>query len=368
MPLSEASDGPKSPSGAFFCPGPSTVEIPFALPRLPCYDGHMENLEPADTSLRAERVKATAALARRLEAAASAAFVGSPRAVQLAVLALLSGLHSLVEDIPGVGKTTLALALSKAAGLSFSRIQFSPDLLPGDVLGMNVWDSAAREFVFKSGPINANFVLADEMNRASPRTQAAFLEAMQEGGTTIDGKTVSLPSPFFLLATQNPQGFAGTFPLPEAELDRFGLSFSLGYPSAGDEAEILRRWKEEGPLAAVVPVARAEDIQDARGTIASVAVSAKLREYIVQIVRATRGNPDIRLGASPRATVSLQAAARAVAAARGRSYAIPEDVEYIAPSALAHRLFLSSRARLSGSDAVALVAALAAAVPKPTGL
>jgi len=292
----------------------------------------------------------------------------SRRSVRLAVLALLGGLHSLVEDIPGVGKTTLALALAKAAGLSFSRIQFTPDLLPGDVLGMNVWDSAAREFVFKPGPINANFVLADEMNRASPRTQAAFLEAMQEGGTTVDGRTVSLPSPFFLLATQNPQGFGGTFPLPEAELDRFGLSFSLGYPSGDDESEILRRWKEDGPLSSVLQVARAEDLAEARQTIASVAVSAELRDYIVRIVRATRGNSDIRLGASPRAAVSLQHAARAVAASLGRSFAIPEDVEFVAPAALAHRVFLSSRARLSGSDAVALIAALTSETAKPTGL
>ncbi len=321
-------------------------------------------------------VAAVAALARSLEKAVAGAFVGSPEAVRLAVLGLVSGLHVLVEDIPGVGKTTLALALARAAGLDFSRIQFTPDLLPGDVLGMNVWDAGRREFVYKAGPIAANFVLADELNRASPRTQSAFLEAMQEGRTTIDGRTVDLPAPFFLMATQNPQNFGGTFPLPEAELDRFGLSFSIGYPTGEEEAEILRRWTPDA-AAAVAPVGSPWEgeaatpktaVARAREAVRAVRVSPALRDYIVAIARATRAAAEIRLGASPRAAAFLQHAARAEAALRGRSFAIPEDVEAVAPAVLAHRVSLSSQARLAGTDAVRVVTALVAAVGKPTGL
>ncbi len=322
-------------------------------------------------------VAAVAAMAQSLEKAIAGVFVGSTKAVRLAVLGLVSGLHVLVEDIPGVGKTTLALALSRAAGLDFSRIQFTPDLLPGDVLGMNVWDAGRREFVYKAGPIAANFVLADELNRASPRTQSAFLEAMQEGKTTIDGRTVDLPSPFFLMATQNPQNFGGTFPLPEAELDRFGLSFSIGYPSGEEESEILRRWTPKDAAAAVAPIVTPWEgesassrvaVERARKAVLAVRVSPALRDYIVTIARATRSSAEIRLGASPRAAAFLQHAARAEAALRGRSFAIPEDVEAVAPAVLAHRLALSSQARLAGTDAVRIATALVASVGKPTGL
>lgn len=323
-------------------------------------------------------VSRVAEFAHSLEQAVGTVFVGAPSAVRLSTMGLLSGLHVLVEDIPGVGKTTLALALARAAGLDFSRIQFTPDLLPGDVLGMNVWDSGRREFIYKAGPISANFVLADELNRASPRTQSAFLEAMQEGRTTVDGRTITLPSPFFMMATQNPQNFGGTFPLPEAELDRFGLSFSIGYPSTEDEAEILSRWTPSDAAAAVVPVAspwRPQDpgaaqeaVDRARASILAVHVAPVLREYIVSIARATRTSAEIRLGASPRAAAFLQHAARAEAALRGRTFVIPEDVEAVAPSVLAHRLSLSSQARLAGEDTVRVVSSLVAATRKPTGL
>lgn len=309
-----------------------------------------------------------AVLARALEGAVLSAFVGSPDAVKLSVAALLAGLHALVEDIPGVGKTTLALSLSRAAGLGFSRIQFTPDLLPGDVLGMNVWDPSLREFVFKRGPLSAQFVLADELNRASPRTQAAFLEAMQEGRVTVDGVTTELPAPFFFMGTQNPQGFGGTFPLPEAELDRFGLSFSLGYPASADEAEILARWSPEGSALRVEPVACAADIASARAAVLGVKVGEAVRAYIVAVARATRSMPEVKLGASPRAAAALQQASRARAACEGRSFVVPEDVEAMAGPVLAHRLVLSSQARIAGTDAVRLARAAAAAVPKPTGL
>lgn len=321
-----------------------------------------------------------AEFARGLEESVSRVFVGSSRAVRLATLGLLSGLHTLVEDLPGVGKTTLALALARGAGMDFTRIQFTPDLLPGDILGMNVWDASLRDFVFKAGPISTMFVLADELNRASPRTQSAFLEAMQEGKTTVDGRTIPLPAPFFMMATQNPQSFGGTFPLPEAELDRFGLSFSIGYPSVAEEELILDRWRpmeaqvESAPV--VSPWAGEGPISEGRGyavarareAILRVVVSPLLRAYIVEIVRGTRTAEAIRMGASPRAAAYLQHAARAEAATRGRSFVIPEDVEEVAAAVLPHRLVLSSQARLSGKDAPGIVRSLVASIRKPTGL
>lgn len=307
-------------------------------------------------------------LAGNLERTVSQAFVGSKETVALAVAGLLGGLHILIEDIPGVGKTTLALALAKAAGMNFSRIQFTPDMLPGDVLGMNVWDPALGSFVYREGPIHAQCILADELNRTSPRTQAAFLEAMQEGKVTIDGKTRSLPDPFFMIATQNPESFTGTFPLPEAELDRFGMSFKIGYPSAEHENEILRRKTSPGKEADIAPVCSPEDIAMAREAIETIHVSDPVREYIVELVRATRQSQDIRLGASPRAALCLQQAARTRAAADGRSFVIPEDAEGAAQAVLSHRIQLSSQARLTRTDSAKAVAGVCSAVPKPTGL
>lgn len=315
-----------------------------------------------------ERTSPVAALAANLESSVSLAFVGAPEAVKLSVLGLLSGLHILIEDMPGVGKTTLATALARAAGMSFSRIQFTPDLLPGDVLGMNVWDPQLREFVYRAGPIDCNFILADELNRTSPRTQSAFLEAMQEAQVTVDGVTRALPKPFFLAATQNPNNFAGTFPLPEAELDRFGLSFSLGYPTPENENEILKRIGLPILKPETAPVAGPEGILEAREAIADVHVADPVREYIVRIVRATRQNGDVRLGASPRAALFLQHAARARAAMEGRAFVMPEDVEALAAPVLAHRIQLSSRARLERTDAARCIASICASIPKPTGL
>ena len=296
------------------------------------------------------------------------AFVGEHKPVRLAVLGLMASLHTLVEDIPGVGKTTLALALAKAGGLEFSRIQFTPDLLPGDVLGLSVWDPVQREFVYKKGPIMAHFVLADEMNRASPRTQSAFLEALQEGSVTVDGNTRPLPRPFFLMATQNPQNFVGTFPLPEAELDRFGLSFSIGYPTPPAEAEILRRWTVSSPANAVIPVTDPGEIEAGRRVVEEVRVSEAVREYIVGLIRGTRQSADLKIGASPRGGAFLQQAARAAALREGRAFVIPEDVEFVAPAVLSHRLVLSSQARLSGRDASSVVRDILSSVKKPTGL
>ena len=310
-------------------------------------------------------------LVAELERETGKVFVGAKASVRLAALGLVGGLHILIEDIPGVGKTTLALALAKAAGMSFSRIQFTPDMLPGDVLGMNVWDPVAREFVFKEGPVNAHCILADELNRTSPRTQSAFLEAMQDGQITVDGKTRPLPDPFFLIGTQNPNTFAGTFPLPEAELDRFGFAFSLGYPTPDDENEILRRRALPGAnqlLETVRAVSGPEEIAAVRRFVSEVHVADVVRGYVVSAVRATRTNDNVRLGASPRAAIFLQQAARARAAAEGRSFVMPEDVEALAPAVLAHRIQLSSRARLGRMDAAACVRTMIADIPKPVGL
>jgi MoxR-like ATPase len=321
---------------------------------------------------RASEDNPVPAIMSALERAISSVFVGSMETVTLASLGLVGGLHVLIEDIPGVGKTTLAASLSRAADMSFSRIQFTPDMLPGDVLGMNVWDPVSREFTFRAGPVNASFILADELNRTSPRTQSAFLEAMQDGQVTVDGTTRTLPRPFFLIATQNPESFAGTFPLPEAELDRFGLSFAIGYPSEGDEREILRRKTTAGTGIndgdGIKPVTDSAAILAARDFVSRVHVSDPARDYIVSLVRATRESANIRLGASPRAAIFLQQAARTKAAASGRDFVIPEDAEQMAGNVLAHRILLSSQARLARMDARSCVKDVCASVPKPTGL
>jgi len=315
-----------------------------------------------------DRFAKTAEICKKLEDSVFTAFVGERTSVRLAVLGLMASLHALVEDIPGVGKTTLALALARSGGLEFSRIQFTPDLLPGDVLGLSVWDSVQREFVYKKGPIMAKFVLADEMNRASPRTQSAFLEALQEGSVTVDGNTHTLPRPFFLMATQNPQNFIGTFPLPEAELDRFGLSFSIGYPGPSAEAEILRRWTVASSAEAVTPVTNSGEIEAGRRVVEEVRVSEAVREYIVGIIRGTRQSGDIKIGASPRGGAFLQQAARAAAVMEGRAFVIPEDVEYVAPAVLSHRLILSPQARLGGRDSASVIRGILSSIKKPTGL
>lgn len=307
-------------------------------------------------------------IVHEIEDAVLVAFVGPRTVVQLGLIGLFSGLHVLIEDIPGLGKTTLALAMARAAGLGFSRIQCTPDLLPADVLGLSVWDANQHAFVFRGGPILANFVLADELNRASPRTQSAFLEAMQEGSVTVDGNTIALPEPFFMVATQNPHNFVGTFPLPEAELDRFGLSFSIGYPSTEDEETILVRNEAARPVMAVKTVADPEIIQRIRTMVQSIHVAPAVRQYILEIIRSTRTHADIRLGASPRSGVYLQQASKARALYEGRSFVLPEDVEALARPVLAHRLVLASQSRMAGKDAGTLVGELVSRIRKPTGL
>ncbi|MFQ3547126.1 MAG: MoxR family ATPase [Termitinemataceae bacterium] len=309
-----------------------------------------------------------AALLRKLESAVLSTFVGEARVVQLALIGLAGSLHVLIEDIPGVGKTTLALALARLSGLSFSRIQCTPDLLPADVLGLSVWDSQKRDFVFKPGPVLANFVLADELNRSSPRTQAAFLQAMQEGAISVDGKIIPLPQPFFMIATQNPQNFVGTFPLPEAELDRFGLCFSLGYPDPDAEQLILERNDLANPVDALEPITNPEAIVQLRHLVRRIGIHESVRRYICEIIRATRTMAEIRLGASPRAGIFLQQASRAAALYAGRDFVIPEDVVSVAVPVLAHRLVLGAQSRLSGKHSAELIDSVLRAVRKPTGL
>ncbi len=296
------------------------------------------------------------------------AFVGSPSALDTILVGFITGLHVLIEDIPGVGKTTLARSLARASGLDFARIQFSPDLLPGDVTGMSVWAQDRHDFVFKPGAIMHQFILADELNRASARTQSALLESMQEQSVSVDGTTYPLPQPFFLIATQNPLQFAGTFRLPEGQLDRFGLSVSFGYPSADDESRILELMEHEYPVDKLQAVIDADAVVGARAMTLAVRVDAKIRQFLIAIADRSRKNPHVRLGMSPRATGHLLRASQGVALVNGRGYVIPEDVASIAPAVLRHRLILSPEARMEEKSSARVVDEILSAIPLPTGV
>jgi MoxR-like ATPase len=274
----------------------------------------------------------------------------------------------LIEDVPGVGKTTLARTLSAGLGLDFSRIQFTPDLLPGDIVGMNVWNQVRNEFVFRSGAIMHQFILADEINRASPRTQSSLLEAMQEESVTVDGVTYKLPDPFFVVATQNPSSFTGSFHLPEGEIDRFGISFSIGYPVREDEREILRRFQDDDPIAGVTPSASPEEIAGIRETVRKVYVSDSIRDYIIYITQSTREHQDLYLGASPRSSQHLQRASQGRAILEGRNFVIPEDVMALAVPVLAHRVIPSAEAKMSGITLEEVVKGIVDEKPVPVGI
>jgi MoxR-like ATPase len=292
--------------------------------------------------------------------------VGKREAVELIVVALLCEGHVLLEDVPGVGKTLLAKAVAKSVDGSFRRIQFTPDLLPSDVTGLNIFDRKADEFRFQPGPVMANVVLADEINRATPRTQSSLLEAMEERQVTIDGDTKLLPRPFLVLATQNPVEQEGTFPLPEAQRDRFLMTVRPGYPSAEDEEKILLRFERRNPVDTLVPAISAGDLTALQEMCREIPMSDAVRGYVVQLVRATRDHPGIRLGASPRATQSLYRSAQALAAMQGRAYVLPDDVKMMAAPVLAHRLVVDTDARLGGRTAEALIEAITDRVPVPT--
>ena len=307
-------------------------------------------------------------LAEGIQRSVARVFVGKESSVRTLLTGFFAGLHVLIEDIPGVGKTTLARSLAGSTGLDFGRIQFTPDLLPGDILGMTVWDIEGREFRFKEGAIAHQFILADEINRASPRTQIALLEAMQENAITVDGTTFVLPDPFFVLATQNPASFAGTFELPEAEADRFGLSFSLGYPAHDEEQEILNRFRVADPEKSLRPVCGDGEIRMIRRQVRTVHADPRIIDYLVRIAAASRESSLLRMGMSPRATQHLLLAAQAEALLSGREFVIPEDVQRMAPPVLRHRLYLTAEARMESFTPDRLTARLLEGVKAPSGL
>ena len=306
-----------------------------------------------------------AALAASLSANIARAVVGKPNAIELLLVALMCEGHVLIEDVPGVGKTLLAKALASSLGCSFKRIQFTPDLLPSDITGSQILDQQTREFVFRPGPLFASVVLADEINRATPRTQSALLEAMEERQVTADGVTLPMPRPFFVMATQNPIELEGTFPLPEAQLDRFFLRMGLGYPSAVEETAILRRVADADPLADLAPVLSPDGLRLLSAAAARVHVAEAVRDYLVAVVRATRERTDLALGASPRATLALFRGARALACIRGRSFVRPDDIKELAPAVLGHRVIPSIETRLRAQNLTALLAQIIVSVPVP---
>ena len=274
--------------------------------------------------------------------------VGKEDVVELLLVTLFCQGHVLLEDVPGIGKTTLAKTLARSLGCSFHRIQFTPDLLPSDITGVSVFNQKTNEFEYRPGPIVSQIVLADEINRAGPRTQSALLEAMQERQVTVDGVTRSLPHPFLVLATQNPIELEGTFPLPEAQIDRFLMRLALGYPEYEEEREILRRFRAEDPAVHVQPILTADEIRQASEVCRQVYVHQVIEDYVLDLARASRVDPAIELGVSPRGSMALLYASQALAAIRGRDYVIPDDVKYLALPVLTHRLILSPDARLRG--------------------
>ncbi|HZQ36166.1 MAG TPA: MoxR family ATPase [Dehalococcoidia bacterium] len=318
-----------------------------------------------DGPARNDELLTVAALAQRLRENIGRVIVGKDRVIELVLVALLSEGHILLEDVPGLGKTVLARSVARSLGCSFKRIQFTPDLIPTDITGITFYNQRSGEFEFRPGPIVAQIVLADEINRATPRTQSALLEAMEERQLTTEGVTLQLPSPFLVIATQNPVELEGTFPLPEAQLDRFLLRLSLGYPSEREERAILDRFEAANPLADLTEVASAEELTAAARAMTAVHCEGIVRDYIVKIVQATRSHTGLELGASPRASLALFRASRALAAVRGRPYVVPDDVKALAPAVLPHRLILSSSARLRGRDAAGIVDEVLGSVPAP---
>ncbi|MGQ9584898.1 MAG: AAA family ATPase [Anaerolineae bacterium] len=291
--------------------------------------------------------------------------IGKRDVAELALVALLADGHLLIEDVPGIGKTTLAKALARSVGCTFSRIQFTPDLLPSDVTGISYFNQRSQEFEFRPGPILSQVVLADEINRATPRTQSALLEAMQERQITVDGETRPLPRPFIVLATQNPIELEGTFPLPEAQIDRFLMRIRLGYPTEKEENDILLRYQEEEPLERLRPVVTAEEILAMQKEVRTVRVEQTVREYLVRVVRTTREHPAVSLGVSPRGTLALHRTSQALAALRGREYVLPDDVKTLVPYVLTHRILISPQTRLRGRTPQEIVEEIVDRVPVP---
>lgn len=307
----------------------------------------------------------TQELAQKLIANIEKTIVGKRDAIELTIVSLLCQGHLLIEDVPGVGKTMLARSLAVSTGCKLSRIQFTPDMLPADVTGVSIFNQVTREFEFRPGPIFAQIVLADEINRATPKTQAALLEAMQEQQVTVDGVSRALEQPFLVMATQNPIEYEGTFPLPEAQLDRFLMRIQLGYPSKEDEIEVLESHRLQQPIDMLKAVATAEDILHAQADVRKTHVAESLRAYIVELARRTREEAEVYLGASPRGSLALFRASQALAAIRGRNFVTPDDIQALAKACLCHRIILSSAARLQEINQIDIVQTLLDKVPVP---
>ena len=304
-------------------------------------------------------------VAHRVAKAVESVIEGKSDAIRLALTVLLAEGHVLIEDVPGVGKTMLAKALARSTGCSVRRIQFTPDLLPSDITGVSAFNQEIREFEFKPGPVFANIVVGDEINRASPKTQSALLECMEERQVTVDGRTYTLTPPFMVIATQNPIEMEGTYPLPEAQRDRFTARISMGYPSAESELAMLDAHGSSSPLDTLEPVAQAEDIRDLITAVRTVHVAEALKQYVIRLVAATRSSPELRLGASPRATLHLLRAGRARAALDGRDFVIPDDMQALALPVLAHRLLPSAEAVVTRQPPEQVLAAIVERVPLP---
>jgi len=310
--------------------------------------------------------ESTSALITALRGSLAKVIHGKPDVIDLVLVGVLGGGHVLIEDVPGVGKTTLAKALAKSFAATFTRVQFTPDLLPSDILGAQVWSAQAGSFAFHKGPVFTNVLLADEINRASPRTQSALLEAMSEAQATVDGVSHPLPPPFFVIATQNPVDYQGTYPLPEAQLDRFLVRIGVGYPSPADELRMLYSRQHADPLVAVEPVAGIEAILRVQAEVRDVEVKEPVAKYLLRIVAETRDHRMLELGISPRGALAFFRAAQARALLHGRAYTTPDDVQALARPVLGHRLLLTSQARYGGTTGDSILAEIVAKVPVPT--
>jgi MoxR-like ATPase len=318
-----------------------------------------------DTGHRERGLDELVALAQQVGTAVESVIDGKADAIRLALTVLLAEGHLLIEDVPGVGKTMLAKGLARSIDCSVRRVQFTPDLLPSDITGVNAYNQEQRDFEFKPGPIFANIVVGDEINRASPKTQSALLECMEERQVTVDGTTYQLAPPFMVIATQNPVEMEGTYPLPEAQRDRFTARISIGYPTAGAELQMLDTHGTSSPLDSLKPVATAADIQELIEAVRGVHVSAEVKQYIIALANATRRAPELRLGASPRSSLQLLRASRARAALHGRNYVIPDDVQSLAVPVFAHRLLPTTEAVYDGRNPEQVVARLVADLPLP---
>jgi len=307
-------------------------------------------------------------LCHRIVENISRVIVGKQPVIELLLAGLLADGHVLLEDMPGLGKTLIAKSLAKSIGAGFKRVQFTPDLLPADITGFTVYNQQRGEFLFQSGPVMTHVLLADEINRTIPRTQSSLLESMEERQVTVDGVTHQLPRPFFVMATQNPIELEGTFPLPEAQLDRFLLRVRIGYPSQPEEIAILSRFQEQDPLRTLEPVASPEDVVAQQEARKKIAVSAPVREYITSLVGATRVSPALRLGASPRGSLALMRAGQALAGLRGRDFVLPDDVKCLALPVLAHRVILREDERLRGESPERILEEILRTVPIPAPL